>query len=116
MQTWLSVEENCISIGQVSIHYISNSQLICPFGSISKGEIESDKGAILLQLLDVVGTWVIEWAIDYQSLQLVNVVSIHTVRVRQSLGHQDGHYHFVYTAVWIWRDNSSSCEVDTLPR
>lgn len=48
------------------------------------------------------------------SLHLVHVVLVDSLRVSEVLGHIDGYDNLVDCAVGVRRDHSTTCEVDTL--
>ncbi|KAH3669375.1 hypothetical protein OGAPHI_001496 [Ogataea philodendri] len=105
VQRRLSVEQNDVSVLDVSLHNVSNRQL---FGQLVTVTITQVSLNVLVFLHQIVGTRMNIRSVDHQFLQLGLVVPRHLLRIRQHFGDSVWNSHLVDPQVGIGRDHSSS--------
>ena len=115
MQTRLSVEKYSIAISKMPLHSVANFELICDFNAIAS-VIERDFTHLAFRKshLYEVRSWMLFRTSQDQLSQMLDIVSVNSLRVSQGFRHQYWHYNLIDRAVRIRRDDSTPSKVDTL--
>jgi hypothetical protein len=113
MKTRLTVEKHDIAIDNMSLNNVTVLETVCDCPSVSKLEVLFKPVA---SSSDIVGTRVLIASISYGYAESVYVEGSHALGIRQNLCNTLRDGNLVYAKVRIWRDDSTSREIDALPR
>jgi len=111
VQTGLPIKEHDITVDDMSLYDVTNPETIRNCTPITKLEIFLEPIAASSHIVRP-GVYIA--TIPHSHPQLFYVKCCNTLRIRQNLGNAFRYSDFINTQVWVWRDDSTTREVDTL--
>jgi hypothetical protein len=113
MKTRLTVEKYDIAIDNMSLNNVTILETIRNCPSVSKLEVLFKPVA---SSSDIVSSRVLIASISHSIAEPVYVEASHALGICQNLCNTFRDGDLVYAKVWIWGDDSTSREIDALPR
>lgn len=89
MQTWLSVEQDSVTIGNVAFNDIADRQLICDLASICVLQRNLDRAIScdILMNLHIISAGMVIGTVAHELSQALDIVPINSVGVSQNFRH-----------------------------
>jgi hypothetical protein len=113
METRLPVEKYDIAIDNMSFDNVTVLETVCNCPSVSKLKVLFKT---VTSSSNIVGTRVLIASISHSIAESVYVEASHALGIRQNLCNTFRDGNLVYAKVRIWRNDSTSREIDALPR